>query len=109
MPSSHSVYWTNTAQEDLTAIIDYIACDSIDRALRIYQKIKNAAGKLNNFPERGRIVPELKHHNIETYRELIVEPWRIVYKIEIDTVYVLAVFDARRNLEDILLERILKN
>jgi toxin ParE1/3/4 len=108
MPSSHAVYWTNTAQEDLTAIIDYIASDSMDRALSIYQKIKNAADKLNNFPERGRIVPELKHHNIEIYRELIIEPWRIIYKIEMDAVFVLAVFDVRRNLEDILLERILK-
>jgi hypothetical protein len=39
------------------------------------------------------------------YRELIELPWRIIYKIEEDKVFVLAVIDGRRNMEDILLDR----
>ncbi|MDD4169451.1 MAG: type II toxin-antitoxin system RelE/ParE family toxin [Desulfotomaculaceae bacterium] len=39
------------------------------------------------------------------YRELIAPPWRIIYKIEGNKVLVLAVINARRNVEDVLLDR----
>ena len=106
--SIYSVFWTITAQNDLDNIIEYISNDSIENALIILYKIKEKAETLYSFPERGRIIPELKYHNIENYRELILNPWRIIYKIEKDIVYVLSVIDGRRNIEDILLERLLK-
>ena len=40
------------------------------------------------------------------YRELIKAPWRVIYRIDGNTVYVTSVFDGRRNLEDLLLERV---
>jgi len=45
---------------------------------------------------------------MRTWRELVVKPYRLVYRIEGDTVTVLAVFDGRRDLEDLLLERLLR-
>lgn len=57
------------------------------------------------MPFRGRIVPELGDLGITVYRELISHPWRIIYKANEGKVWVLAVFDGRRNMEDILLER----
>lgn len=57
------------------------------------------------FPERGRIVPELREFGILIYRELIIDRWRVMYKINADRVYVLAVIDARQNAEDILFHR----
>jgi toxin ParE1/3/4 len=42
------------------------------------------------------------------YRELIVPPWRIIYRISGDFVYVLAVFDSRQNIEDVLLDRLVR-
>jgi hypothetical protein len=47
----------------------------------------------------------LKEQGIILYREIILAHWRMIYRIAGQTVYVLAVFDARRNLEDILLDR----
>jgi len=44
---------------------------------------------------------------ITAYRELIFQNWRIVYNIAANQVRVLACFDARRNLEDVLLQRLL--
>ena len=41
--------------------------------------------------------------------ELTIRPYRLVYRIEGDTVTVLAVFDARRDLEDLLFERLLRS
>lgn len=101
------IFWTQTAQQDLRMIIEYIASDSEVQASRIYQDIKLKAKNLSLMPFQGRIVPELRFFNIMTYRELIVSPWRLIYKIEGNKVWVLAVFDTRRDLEDLLLDRVL--
>ncbi|MDD2366388.1 MAG: type II toxin-antitoxin system RelE/ParE family toxin [Desulfuromonadaceae bacterium] len=100
------VTWTRTAETDLETIVDFIADDSVDAALAVLIKIRDRAATLYSFPGKGRVVPELHQHGIVQYRELILSPWRIVYRIDGATVYVIAVFDSRRNLEDLLLERI---
>ncbi len=106
--SVYSVYWTNIAQKDLEDIVTYIAEESVNTALNILYKLKEKAETLYTFPERGRIVPELKYHNIENYHEIIFQPWRKIYRIDKNKVYVMAIFDGRRNIEDILLGRLLK-
>lgn len=103
--SEHHVFWTQTAQKDLKKIIEYIAVDSDIQARRVYLAIKQNADNLRQMPLQGRIVPELRYHSILIYRELISSPWRIIYKTEKNKVWVLAVIDGRRNMEDILLER----
>ncbi len=102
------VQWTQTAADDLEAIIDYIADESIASAVRVFQKIRARAQRLSAFPQRGRIVPELRAHGILTYRELVQRPWRILYRVDAETVYVLGVIDGRRNVEDILLDRFVR-
>ena len=93
MSRKYSVRWADTAERDLEAIIDFIAEDSPVNAIEILEKLRETALGLNASPERGRVVPELKEHGI------------IIYRIYDQTVYVLAAFDSRRNLEDILLDR----
>jgi len=72
----------------------------------VFQKIKIKASSLYTIPERCHIVPELKDQGIMQYRELIVPPWRIMFRIAEMKVYVLSVLDSRRNIEDILLKRL---
>jgi len=103
-----TIYWTAAAQKDLIEIIEYISVDNSDRAEKIFQNIRENSIRLSAFPERGRIVPELKFHNIGIYRELIITPWRLIYRIEEKKVYILAIIDGRRNFEDILLARIMR-
>jgi len=57
------------------------------------------------MPERCRIVTELKDQGVMQYRELILSPWRIMFRVTKMKVYVLSVLDSRRNIEDILLKR----
>jgi len=104
--SSFKVRWTQTAEEDLTAIVDFIAAENPDAALAVFHRISRQAAELNEFPERGRVVQELYRFGIAQYRELLPSPWRIIYRIEQKTVFVTAVFDGRRDLEDLLLERV---
>lgn len=107
MSREYNIIWADIAEKDLKNIIEYIADDSPINALKVFKKIKEKASSLYSFPDRGRLVPELKDQGILQYRELIHSPWRIIYRISENTVYVLSVLDARRNIEDILLKRLL--
>ncbi len=106
MNRKYEIVWARTAETDLKEIVNYIAINNPENALRIFKEIKKNASSLYKMPERCRIVPELKEQGIMQYRELIIKPWRIIYRISENKVYVLSVLDSRRNIEDILLERL---
>lgn len=105
MSSKYKVIWASVAEKDLKNIIEYIAEESHQNALKILAKIHQKASALYTLPERGRIVPELKDQGILLYRELIIAPWRLIYRISGQEIFVLSVIDSRRNIEDILLKR----
>jgi addiction module RelE/StbE family toxin len=107
MSSKHNVTWANVAENDLKNIIEYIAEDSPQDALKILNKIRQKASDLYTLPERGRIVPELQDQGLFQFRELIIPPWRLIYRISERKIFVLSVIDSRRNVEDILLKRLL--
>lgn len=109
MKKNYEVVWSNIAENDLKNIIEYIAVDSPSNALKIFKNLKQKASSLYTFPDRGRIVPELRDHGILQYRELILPPWRILYRISEKYVYVLSVLDSRQNIEDILLNRLIRS
>ena len=48
--------------------------------------MKAAAGSLNHFAERGQVVPEISDESI---RELLVRPYRLIYRIAEDRVFIL--------------------
>jgi len=93
-------------ENDLKGIIEYIADESPSNALKIFNRIKQKVSLLYTLPERGRIVKELCDPGIFEYREQIIPPWRILYRILENRVYVLSVLASRRNVEDILLRRL---
>ena len=107
MSHKYGIIWAGVAENDLKEIIEFIAVDSPANALKALEKVKQKASSLYTLPERGRIVPELQDQGILLYRELIVPPWRIIYRISETRVYVLSVLDARQNVEDILLKRLI--
>lgn len=101
------VVWAENAEADLTQTIAHIAEDSPMTARSVLGKIKNKVASLETLPDRGRIVPELHKFGILQYRELIISPWRIIYRISYNRVYILLVIDSRRDLEDILFRRLI--
>ncbi|NPA28901.1 MAG: type II toxin-antitoxin system RelE/ParE family toxin [Epsilonproteobacteria bacterium] len=108
MSKIYKVRWTSNAKEDLLNIVAYIKEDSPTIAKDVYQKIRSKANSSNFFPLRGRVVPELQKEGITLYRELIAFSWRIMYKVDNDTVYIMAIFDSRRNVEDLLFQKLLR-
>lgn len=91
--------------EDIAA---YIEADCAINALAVVERIEARAESLTTMPRRGRIVPELRWHGITAFQELIERPWRIVYQIQGEKVGVVAVLDGRRELEDLLLGRLVR-
>jgi len=109
MRKTYDVIWSETSEKDLVGIVEYIAADSPSNAFEIFKEIKQKATNLYAFPDRGRIVPELKDQGIVLYCELIVPPWRIIYRISKKAVYILSVLDSRQNVEDILLKKLISS
>ena len=106
--SRYRAVWSETARLDLRGIVEYIADNDVTAALSVLDRIEKRAGSLTRLPLRGRVIPELARFGIRQYRELICSPWRILYRVSGAHVYVLAVLDGRRNLEDVLLDRFLR-
>jgi len=104
MDKEYDIKWASPARDDINEIIDYIAKTNESFAVKILDKIEENVEKLRTFPTLYRIVPELEKYGHYIYREIIVDYWRVIYKIENNLVYIMLVIDGRRNLEDILLK-----
>ena len=107
--AEYEVFLTADAERDLDDIADYIERhDSSDSADYVYTHIKEAILKLETLPSRGRGVPELKDIGLADYREVRFKPYRIVYFVSEKRVFVHAIFDGRRDAEDVLATRFLR-
>jgi len=94
------IIWTEPALLDLNEIAEYIALDKVSAAERLVQKVFSSTEHLIQFPKSGRKPPELKNSR---YRELVVPPCRIFYRIDKDIIYILYVMRSERELRKYLL------
>lgn len=104
-----TVLWAPVAQRDLADILLYLEQESPSAARRLLGRIEEAAASLQELATRGRRVPELAALELLEYRELVLPPYRLIYRAGREHVSVLAVLDSRRNLEDLLLRRLLRD
>lgn len=85
------VFWASAAEQDRAAIIDFIAEDNPLAAIRMDELFAEAAGRLAEHPHLG------KAGQISGTRELIPhESYRLVYEVQDDTVWVLALVHTAR-------------
>lgn len=104
------IIWTHTAVADLDSIFDFVGRESgYERAEAIYERLKSGIDSLSEFPRRGREVRELASLGFQEFRELIVRPYRIVFQIKENGIVLLGIFDSRRDLESLLMERALRS
>jgi toxin ParE1/3/4 len=101
------VLWSEVAIRDLDKIVDHIEKDAPGAAQRTFDTIKKASESLATLPLRGRSVPELARFESASYRELLIPPYRLLYRVGESMVLVVAVFDGRRDLESVVLSRLL--
>ena len=79
------VIWADPAIQDLDAIADYIALDKPAAARHLVREVLAAVGRLQKFPQMGSLPAELRGL---PYRQLIVSPCRIFYRVEKKVVYI---------------------
>lgn len=93
---ARKVIWAYAAEEDLEAAASYIHRDSPVYAASFVDRALEAGRSLNEFAERGRIVPELRDSSI---REIFVYSYRLVYRIEDDRISIVALIHGRRDFQ----------
>jgi toxin ParE1/3/4 len=102
------VVWTESAVRDFEAILAYVTTHGgLLNARRLNEKLDKAISSLDASPARCRTVPELRSEALTMYRELIVRPYRVMFRVYGKDVVLLSVFDGRRDLAELLLERVL--
>ncbi len=87
------VHWTNRATARLRLIHQYITEDSPKTALQVVDRVTARSQQLAELPRSGRQVPEYERNDI---RELLVKPYRIIYKIKSNQIDVLTVMHYRQ-------------
>lgn len=103
----HRVVMSSSASDDVANLLGLaLSTSTLEVAQALDRLVDAALRSLETLGQRGRTVPELRRRGITTYRELIRRPYRIIYRMASDEVWVLAVVDGRRDLEELLYERV---
>jgi toxin ParE1/3/4 len=106
---SYRVYLTQEAEKDLLDVHAFVAVhDSPDKADVLLERLESTCADLTRLPHRGHVPPELKRVGVESYRELHFKPYRVIYEIVGQQVFVHAVLDGRRDLQSWLERRQLR-
>ena len=103
------VQLTDDAARDLEEICDYIEQhDAPGKADHVLEQIERAFGSLAKHPRRGNYPKELLDIGIREYREIFFKPYRIIYRMMSNNVYVLVIADGRRDMQTLLQRRLLR-
>lgn len=107
-PTSHEVLLTRGAEQDLESLHDYIAeFDCVANAAHVLDQIMEVVEKLAQFPERGNYPKELLALGIKEYRQTAFKPYRVIYRVIGEQVFIYLIADGRRDMQSVLARRLL--
>jgi toxin ParE1/3/4 len=92
------IHWSEQARLQLRTLLEYISLDSPGRAEAFIGKIESKTLRLKRFPFSGRIVSELRHEPNRP-REIMIDDYRLVYRIHVNAVEITHFFHGRRQLQ----------
>jgi toxin ParE1/3/4 len=99
---------TDDAAHDLEDICDYINLhDSPGRMDYVLEQLEKAFASLAEKPHHGAYPKELLSIGIREYREIFFKPYRIIYRVMDENVYVLLIAGGRRDMQTLLQRRLL--
>ena len=103
------VNFISTAEEDLFEIYKYVYVnDSEETADKLFSRLYEKCLSLQKYPARGHIPPELDILGINEFLEITPKPYRIIYQIINNTVFVHCILDGRRDMQKILHDRLIR-
>ena len=89
------IIWTEPALHELEAIADHIGLDKPQAARLLVQKVFKKVDRLVRFPRLGAVPSELKGL---PYRQLVIPPCRIFYKIGHGKIFIVSILRGERKL-----------
>ena len=102
------VLLTADAERDLEVLVEYIAkFDSPANASRVLDRLLEVTESLSTSAERGAIPMELQALGIREYRQVFFKPYRVIYRIAAEKVFVFVIADGRRDMQTLLARRML--
>jgi toxin ParE1/3/4 len=106
---SFSVLLTDDAAHDLEDLCDYIDLHDVPgKADYVLEQLEKAFNSLSEKPHRGAYPKELLSIGVREYREIFFKPYRIIYRVMDNNVYVLLIADGRRDMQTLLQRRLLQ-
>ena len=104
----YEVLLTEGAEQDLESIYDYIAeFDCKASADYVLDRLLEVVESLSAFPERGAYPKELVALGIRDYRQTAFKPYRVIYRVMAQKVYIYVIADGRRDMQSLLARRLL--
>jgi toxin ParE1/3/4 len=101
MPNKHEIRYLPIAQSDLMAIVDWIAKDSLNRAVSFVAALDKRVGALAVHPQIGRL-PRNEQLRKVGYHLLVLEDFLVFYVIRGQVIEIHRVLHGSRRYEDIL-------
>jgi toxin ParE1/3/4 len=103
------VLLTDDAARDLQELYNYIESqDAPGKADHVLDRIVKAFSSLSEHRERGTYPRELLAVGMREYREIFFKPYRIIYRVIAENVYVMVIADGRRDMQTLLQRRLLQ-
>jgi len=103
-----SVLLTDDAVHDLEDLCDYIDLHDVPgKADYVLEQLEKAFNNLSENPHRGAYPKELLSIGVREYREIFFKPYRIIYRVMDNNVYVFLIADGRRDMQTLLQRRLL--
>ncbi|MDO8987710.1 MAG: type II toxin-antitoxin system RelE/ParE family toxin [Coriobacteriia bacterium] len=88
--------WAPLAEQQVVDAFAYIASERPAAAIKWFDRLVNKTESLSALPDQGRMVPEAQRQSL---REVLVEPYRVVYHRDQDALVILSVQHERRDLD----------
>ena len=99
---------TRGSEIDLEALYGYLKDNrSAEQADTLLDSLLAAIETLETFPLRGSVPKELDALGIREVRQILVEPYRLIYRLSGKTVFVMVIADGRRDMQALLERRLL--
>ncbi|MBW1704494.1 MAG: type II toxin-antitoxin system RelE/ParE family toxin [Deltaproteobacteria bacterium] len=78
-------------------------------AEKFIDQLEEVCFRLEQMSERGHIPRELERIGVNDYREILFKVYRIIYQIIGSDVFIHCILDGRRNLQELLQQRLFWN
>ena len=103
------VQLTDDVARDLEEVCSHIAeRDTPHSADLVLDQVEKAICSLTELPQRGTYPRELLRIGVREFREILFKPYRIIYRVTDNDVYVLVIADGRRDMHTLLQRRLLE-